>query len=75
MASRDGDRAVPARSRSFGCSDHIKEVSIPSAVFVLTIESFNTSCSSWPGNRQEKGALFKCVDVVRDAMVERKQPA
>jgi hypothetical protein len=46
-----------------------------SAVFVLTIESPNTSCSSRPGNREEEGALFKCVDVVRDAMVERKQPA
>ena len=38
-------------------------------------KSFNTSWSSRPGNRQEEGALFKCVDVVRDAMVERKQPA
>jgi hypothetical protein len=62
-------------SRSFGCSDHIKEVSIPSAVFVLTIESPNTSCSSRPGNREEEGALFKCVDVVRNAMVKRKQRA
>ena len=27
------------------------------------------------GNREEEGALFKCVDVVRDGMVERKQAA
>jgi hypothetical protein len=39
VASHGGDRAVPEESRSFGCSDHIEEVSIPSAVFVLTIDS------------------------------------
>jgi hypothetical protein len=72
------DTSVVKKPRSAGqwaTSDHIKKVSIPSAVFVLTIESPNTSSSSRPGNRQEEGALFKCVDVVRDAMVERKQPA
>jgi len=50
-------------------------MSIQSGVFVLTIESFSTSCSSRPGNRQQEGALFKCMDVVRDAAVEREQPA
>ena len=45
----------------------------PRAVFVVTIELFIPSCSSWPGNRQEEGALFESVHVVRDAMVEGKQ--
>jgi len=56
-------------------TDVIKEVTIPSAVFVLPIESPQTSCSSRPGNRQEEGTLFKCVHVMRDATVERKQSA
>ena len=31
--------------------------------------------SSRPGNREEQRALFKCVDVVRDAMIKSKQAA
>ena len=35
----------------------------------------HVSCSYRPGNREQEGALFECADVVRDALVERKQPA
>ena len=62
-------------SRSIAWSNHNKEVSIVSAVLVFTIKLLSTSWSSWPSNRQEEGALFESVYVVRDAMVERKQAA